>query len=193
MATTPMALPEASVFWQTLATTALAALERVKPQSLTRLLAELEAEDWIARAPHPSDGRQSVLSLTPEGTKRLKAIMRSRESALTEAIGATLDAEQRAVLLQACELIDGLSATLADEAMNAAPALQHFTGLWRHGRWRPGVQLAGAVALAWIVSVALHLPESFWAVMSVLIVMRPSAGSTLDAGWDRVRGTAAGA
>ena len=39
--------------------------------------------------------------------------MRSRESALTEAIGATLDAEQRAVLLQACELIDGLSATLA--------------------------------------------------------------------------------
>ncbi|MBN8756874.1 MULTISPECIES: MarR family winged helix-turn-helix transcriptional regulator [Variovorax] len=93
--------------------TALAALERVKPQSLTRLLAELEAEDWIARAPHPSDGRQSVLSLTPEGTKRLKAIMRSRESALTEAIGATLDAEQRAVLLQACELIDGLSATLA--------------------------------------------------------------------------------
>lgn len=77
--------------------------------------------------------------------------------------------------------------------MNAVPALQHFTGLWRHGRWRPGVQLAAAVALAWIVSVALHLPESFWAVMSVLIVMRPSAGSTLDAGWDRVRGTAAGA
>ena len=77
--------------------------------------------------------------------------------------------------------------------MNAMPAMQHFAGLWRHGRWRPGVQLAGAVALAWIVSVALRLPESFWAVMSVLIVMRPSAGSTLDAGWDRVRGTAAGA
>jgi uncharacterized membrane protein YgaE (UPF0421/DUF939 family) len=74
-----------------------------------------------------------------------------------------------------------------------APALQRLTGLWRHGRWRPGVQLAGAVALAWGVSVALHLPESFWSVMSVLIVMRPSAGSTLDAGWDRVRGTAAGA
>jgi uncharacterized membrane protein YccC len=77
--------------------------------------------------------------------------------------------------------------------MNAAPALQHITGLWRHGRWRPGVQLAAAVALAWGVSVALHLPESFWSVMSVLIVMRPSAGSTLDAGSDRVRGTAVGA
>lgn len=77
--------------------------------------------------------------------------------------------------------------------MSTAPALQRMTGLWRHGRWRPGVQLAAAVAVAWLVSVALHLPESFWAVMSVLIVMRPSAGSTLDAGWDRVRGTAAGA
>lgn len=83
--------------------------------------------------------------------------------------------------------------------MSSAPALQllkglkGLAGLWRHSRWRPGVQLAGAVALAWGVSVALRLPESFWSVMSVLIVMRPSAGSTLDAGWDRVRGTAAGA
>jgi uncharacterized membrane protein YccC len=77
--------------------------------------------------------------------------------------------------------------------MNGAPALQRLTGPWRHGRWRPGVQLAAAVAIAWGVATALHLPESFWAVMSVLIVMRPSAGSTLDAGWNRVRGTAAGA
>jgi uncharacterized membrane protein YgaE (UPF0421/DUF939 family) len=80
--------------------------------------------------------------------------------------------------------------------MSGAPALQRLKGLkalWRHGHWRPGLQLAGAVALAWGVSVALHLPESFWSVMSVLIVMRPSAGSTLGAGWDRVRGTAAGA
>lgn len=77
--------------------------------------------------------------------------------------------------------------------MNGAPALQRLTGPWRHGRWRPGVQLAAAVAIAWGVATALHLPESFWAVMSVLIVMRPSAGSTLDAGWNRVSGTAAGA
>lgn len=77
--------------------------------------------------------------------------------------------------------------------MIGAPALQRLTDPWRHGRWRPGVQLAAAVAIAWGVATVLHLPESFWAVMSVLIVMRPSAGSTLDAGWNRVRGTAAGA
>jgi uncharacterized membrane protein YccC len=77
--------------------------------------------------------------------------------------------------------------------VNGSSALQRLTGPWRHGRWRSGAQLAVAVAIAWGVATALRLPESFWAVMSVLIVMRPSAGSTLDAGWDRVRGTAAGA
>jgi uncharacterized membrane protein YccC len=58
--------------------------------------------------------------------------------------------------------------------------------------WRHGVQLAAAVALSWLASAALHLPEGFWAVMSALIVARPTAGSTLGAGWDRVRGTFAG-
>lgn len=92
--------------------TALAGLERVKLQSLTRLLAELEAEGWIGRTPHPSDGRQWLLSLTAEGVRRLKALMRRREAALAEAIGATLDVGQRALLLQACGLIDGIAAAL---------------------------------------------------------------------------------
>ncbi len=60
-------------------------------------------------------------------------------------------------------------------------------------RWRQGLPLAIAVLAAWGLSVAVGLPESFWSVMSVLIVMRPSAGSTLGAGWERVRGTAVGA
>lgn len=77
--------------------------------------------------------------------------------------------------------------------MRMAPALQRIGGFWREGRWRAGAQLAAAVALAWVVAVAMRLPESFWAVMSVLIVMRPSAGGTLGAGWERLRGTAAGA
>ena len=92
--------------------TALAGHERVKLQSLTRLLAELEAEGWIGRAPHASDGRQWLLSLTPEGLRRLKALMRSREAALARAIGATLSAEQRALLLQACGLLDRIAGAL---------------------------------------------------------------------------------
>ena len=92
--------------------TALAGFERVKLQSLTRLLAELEAEGWIGRAPHPGDGRQWLLSLTADGTRRLKAIMRTREAALAEAIGSSLDERQRALLLEACGLIDGIAARL---------------------------------------------------------------------------------
>ena len=99
--------------------TALAGLERVKLQSLTRLLAELEAEGWIGRTPHPSDGRQWLLSLTAEGVRRLKALMRRREAALAEAIGATLDAGQRALLLQACGLIDGIAAALDSDLLAA--------------------------------------------------------------------------
>ncbi|RRH88591.1 MarR family transcriptional regulator [Variovorax beijingensis] len=94
--------------------TALAGHERVKLQSLTRLLAELEAEGWIGRAPHATDGRQWLLSLTPEGLRRLKALMRSREAALARAIGATLSGEQRALLLQACGLLDRIAGALED-------------------------------------------------------------------------------
>ncbi|RYF44300.1 MAG: hypothetical protein EOO27_43735, partial [Comamonadaceae bacterium] len=57
---------------------------------------------------------------------------------------------------------------------------------------RHGMQMALAVLLAYATSIALRLPEGFWAVMSALIVMRPSAGGTMGAGWDRVRGTAVG-
>ncbi|MGJ7528895.1 MarR family winged helix-turn-helix transcriptional regulator [Variovorax sp. GB1P17] len=100
--------------------TTLAAHERVKLQSLTRLLAELEAEGWIGRAPHPTDGRQWMLSLTADGTRRLKALMRSREAALADAISTTLDADQRALLLQACEMLDGLTAALGSQAPTAS-------------------------------------------------------------------------
>jgi uncharacterized membrane protein YccC len=62
----------------------------------------------------------------------------------------------------------------------------------RAANWRQGVQLAIAVVVAYVVSAAVGLPESLWAVMSALIVMRPTTGSTLGAGWERMRGTLAG-
>ena len=56
-----------------------------------------------------------------------------------------------------------------------------------------GVQLAVAVLLAWFIPAAFGMREHFWALMSTLIVMRPDTGGTLDAGWDRMRGTLIGA
>ncbi len=57
---------------------------------------------------------------------------------------------------------------------------------------RYGARLAAAVLLAFAASALLRLPEGFWAVMSALIVVRPDTGSTLSAGWDRVRGALLG-
>lgn len=63
--------------------------------------------------------------------------------------------------------------------------------LSRENRYH-GFQLAAAVVIAYLTSMAVGLPEHFWAVMSVLIVMRPTTGDTLGAGRDRVFGTIAG-
>ncbi|HET7837846.1 MAG TPA: FUSC family protein [Variovorax sp.] len=56
-----------------------------------------------------------------------------------------------------------------------------------------GLQLAAAVLLASAVSALLALPEHLWAVMSALIVLRPSSGATWEASWDRTRATLIGA
>ena len=47
--------------------------------------------------------------------------MRSREAALAEAIDATLDRRQRALLLEACALIDGIADTLGGGGKAAKP------------------------------------------------------------------------
>ena len=58
---------------------------------------------------------------------------------------------------------------------------------------RHGLQLAATVLLGYGLAAMLGLPERFWVVITVLIVMRADAGSALDAGWDRVQGTVVGA
>lgn len=75
---------------------------------------------------------------------------------------------------------------------SAATRPPSIAGAWRDVDWRHALRLSIAVVVAFTISTAFHLPESFWAVMSALIVVRPTAGSTLGAGWDRVRGTMSG-
>lgn len=96
--------------------TELAAHERVKLQTLTRLLAELEADAWVVRKPDPDDGRRSVLSLTPLGIRQLTADVQRREASLAAAIDGALTPAQQANLLKACELIDALTAALGGTA-----------------------------------------------------------------------------
>jgi len=95
--------------------TRLAQCERVKLQTLTRLLAELEADKLIKRRPDPHDARQTVLSLTAAGVRVLTADVHRREAALAAAIDAVLSPTESARLVAACALIDRVADRMADQ------------------------------------------------------------------------------
>jgi DNA-binding MarR family transcriptional regulator len=98
--------------------TRLAQCERVKLQTLTRLMAELEADKLIKRRPDPHDARQTVLSLTAAGVRVLTADVHRREASLATAIDAVLSPAENARLVAACRLIDRIADDLADDLAN---------------------------------------------------------------------------
>ncbi len=89
--------------------TELAAREGVKIQSLTRLLAELEAENWVKREPHANDGRQSVLTLTKSGLVLLGSAAKRVETSLAQVIASELTAAECAQLQDACLLLERIA------------------------------------------------------------------------------------
>lgn len=101
--------------------TGIAQREGVKLQSLTRLLGELESEGWLARKTDPEDGRRSLMSLTSFGVRRLSLAVRGGETSLAVLIQTTLEPAQRALLLDACQLIEGLAEALNDSPPDAKP------------------------------------------------------------------------
>ena len=92
--------------------TELAAREGVKLPSLTRLVAELENDGWLAREPHASDGRRWLLALTALGRKRLVAGAQAADAPLAEVLATAVSADERRVLLQACALLEKIAEAL---------------------------------------------------------------------------------
>ena len=86
----------------------LAAAERVRPPSMTRLVASLEAAGLVTRTAHPSDGRQVVLDASPAGVALVGEDRRRRQAWLARQL-VDLDAEERAVLVRAAGLLDRLA------------------------------------------------------------------------------------
>lgn len=58
---------------------------------------------------------------------------------------------------------------------------------------RQALVTALAAVASYYVASFLNLPESYWAVISSIIVMQSSVGGTVDAAWNRLAGTAIGA
>lgn len=86
---------------------ALAIRERVRPPSMTRVIASLADEGLVDRAPHPVDGRQVLVSVSATGAELVRAARQARQEWLAERL-ATLDDAQRETLRSASDLISAL-------------------------------------------------------------------------------------
>ena len=86
----------------------LAAHERVQPPSMTRVVAALEGMALVTRTPHPTDGRQVVIDLTPAAEALLGNEARAREAWLSGHL-QQLSREERAVLREAAVIMDKLA------------------------------------------------------------------------------------
>jgi len=86
-------------------TSALAAAERVRPQSMAETIADLLSDGLVARRPDPDDRRQMLIGLTEQGHERLLADRARREGWLARAITEQLDAREREILAQAVPLL----------------------------------------------------------------------------------------
>ena len=77
----------------------LAAAERVRPQSMSQALDELEAEKLIERCPDATDGRRTRIALTAQGRAALEADRAARGKEITQFTRREQDILQKAVLL----------------------------------------------------------------------------------------------
>ena len=86
----------------------LAGHERVQPPSMTRVVVALEGMGLVTRTPHPTDGRQVIIGLTPAAEELLTAEARAREAWLTGHL-EELSPEERTVLREAAVIMDKLA------------------------------------------------------------------------------------
>ena len=82
----------------------LAALERVQPPSMTRLVAKLEEAGLVTRTVHPTDGRQVLVAVSETGLAMIKADRQRRDAWLAQRL-RDLSPEDRDVLHRAADIL----------------------------------------------------------------------------------------
>jgi DNA-binding MarR family transcriptional regulator len=88
---------------------AMAAAERLQPQSLTRMLTRLDNDGLIVRSPDDADRRQVRIDITREGVAVLDEDTRRREAWLAKAMAERLTPTEREVLRLAAGLMERLA------------------------------------------------------------------------------------
>ena len=86
----------------------LAEHEKVQPPSMTRVIAALVDWKLVTRAPHPTDRRQVILTVTPEGRSLVQKVRRRKEAWLAQRL-AELSPQERATLREAAPILEKLS------------------------------------------------------------------------------------
>lgn len=86
---------------------ALAMRERVRPPSMTRVIASLAELGFVARTAHPADGRQVLVSVSSAGTDLIEAERRASQEWLKRRLD-NLGPDERKTLLVAADLMSGM-------------------------------------------------------------------------------------
>ncbi len=86
----------------------LAEHEKVQPPSMTRVIAALEERSLVVRAPHTTDRRQVVLTVTDGGRDLVYQTRRLREAWLARRL-RELSPQERATLRAAAPILEKLS------------------------------------------------------------------------------------
>ncbi|SCK57145.1 DNA-binding transcriptional regulator, MarR family [Streptomyces sp. WMMB 322] len=94
--------------------TALAAIEGLQPQSLTRVLNDLAEQGRIVRSPSRRDGRSSDVDITEAGHEALRAHVTDGNAWLATALHQTLTPAERDIVRIAAGLLQQLAASGGD-------------------------------------------------------------------------------
>jgi DNA-binding MarR family transcriptional regulator len=86
----------------------LAEHEKVQPPSMTRVIAVLEERGLVRRAPHATDRRQVILTVTADGRDLVQRVRRRREAWLAQRL-QELAPEDRQILRAAAPILEKLS------------------------------------------------------------------------------------
>lgn len=87
----------------------LARRRRIRHQSASTVVAELERAGLVARAPDPDDARGVLIRLTSAGSAVVTESRRHRAGVVLDAARASLSPEDRALLTRVPALLDALS------------------------------------------------------------------------------------
>jgi DNA-binding MarR family transcriptional regulator len=87
----------------------LARAEGMRPQSMRAVVTPLQESGLVGGAPDPSDGRQTLLSLTPKCLKLVEKGRAAKQDWLTTTISQKLSAHEQERLRAALELLSRLA------------------------------------------------------------------------------------